>query len=225
MSVGHLVGITLASMLMVQANTLAQAPADATVRAKAFIAQHEAQVKPLEVAVGKAWWNANISGKDEDFKAKEQAQNRLDEVLANRERFAELTAIRDVKLADALLKRQIDVLYLAYLEKQVDPELLKRITSKANAIEQAFNVFRPQVGDKTYSDSEVRQILQQVDRLGRTKVGVDRQQGGGRQDRVGPEGAGGAAERGGHAAGIQELSRHATGAQRAEAGRRAGTVR
>jgi hypothetical protein len=28
------------------------------------------------------------------------------------------------------------VLYLACLEKQVDPELLKRITSKANAIEQ-----------------------------------------------------------------------------------------
>jgi peptidyl-dipeptidase A len=137
---------------------MAQAP-EVNERARKFIAEHEAQVKPLEIAVGLAWWNANLSGKDEDFKAKEQAQNRLDQALANRERFAELKAIREGKPADPLVKRQIDVLYLAYLEKQVDPELLKRITSKANAIEQAFNVFRPQVGDKTYSDSEVRQVL------------------------------------------------------------------
>jgi peptidyl-dipeptidase A len=145
---------------MIQGSTWAQAPAGTTEeRGRKFIARHEAEVRPLEIAVGLAWWNANISGKDEDFKAKEQAQNKLDEMLANRERFAELKAIHEGKIADALVKRQIDVLYLAYLEKQVDPELLKRITSKANAIEQAFNVYRPQVGDKTYSDSEVRQIL------------------------------------------------------------------
>ena len=38
--------------------------------------------------------------------------------------------------------------------------LLKRMTAKGNAIEQAFNVFRAHVGEKSYTDGEVRQILQ-----------------------------------------------------------------
>lgn len=149
----------LTLILTIQATAGAQSAAETAERARKFIADHEAQVRPLEIAASLAWWNANISGKDEDFKAKEDAQNRLDQVLANRERFAQLKSLRESKLSDPLLKRQLDVLYLAYLEKQVDPDLLKRITSKANSIEQAFNVFRPQVGDKTYSDSEMRQVL------------------------------------------------------------------
>jgi peptidyl-dipeptidase A len=146
-------------VLMVSQASAAQPPADKDARAREFIAEHEARIRPLEIAVNLAWWQANVSGQDEDFRAKETAQNRLDEALADRERFARLKAIRDGQPADPLVKRQIDVLYLAYLEKQVDPELLKRITSKANAIEQAFNVFRPQVDGKTYSDSQVRQVL------------------------------------------------------------------
>src|SRR5262249_17264193 len=47
-----------------------------------------------------------------------------------------------------------------YLERQVDPALLKRMTAKANAIEQAFNVYRAQVDAKSYTDGEVRQVLQ-----------------------------------------------------------------
>ena len=43
------------------------------------------------------------------------------------------------------MARQIDVLYLLYLEKQVDPELLKQITARANAIEKAFNGYRATV--------------------------------------------------------------------------------
>jgi peptidyl-dipeptidase A len=128
-------------------------------RAKAFIARHENQIRPLEIASGLAWWNANVTGKDEDFAAKEAATNRLNEALANKEAFAELAAIKQAGVADELLKRQIEVLFLYYQEKQVDPALLARITSKANAIEQAFNVFRAEVGGEKLADSQVREIL------------------------------------------------------------------
>ena len=47
-------------------------------RAEQFIKSHEEKVRPLERAAALAWWNANISGKDEDFAAKEETQNRLD---------------------------------------------------------------------------------------------------------------------------------------------------
>jgi peptidyl-dipeptidase A len=128
-------------------------------QARKFIAEHEAQVRPLEIEVARAWWQANISGKDADFEAKEAAQNRLDSALANPQRFAQLKQLHEASLSDPLLRRQIHVLYLMYLEKQVDPNLLKRITAKANAIEKAFNVYRANVNGQLLTDSQVRRVL------------------------------------------------------------------
>ena len=91
-----------------------------------------AEVRPLEIAVGRAWWTANTTGRDEDFAAKVEAQNRLDQALANPRTVRRVeSAPRPPRSADPLLRRQIDILYLIYLEKQVDPELLKRITATA----------------------------------------------------------------------------------------------
>src|SRR5947209_6688215 len=105
----------------------------ATARARAFSAAHEAQLRPLERAAGLAWWNANISGKDADFKAKEQAFNRVDEALADPVKFRALKQIKaDGGIDDPILARCIDVLYLTYLEKQVDPALLRQMVARSN---------------------------------------------------------------------------------------------
>jgi peptidyl-dipeptidase A len=129
--------------------------------ARAFIAEHERTIRPLEREAALASWNANVSGRDKDFQAKEQTQNRLDAALANREKFARLKSLKAGSLKEPLLKRQIDVLYLMYLEKQVDPELLRKITAKANAIEKTFNTFRPTVKGRVITDSEVRRVLKE----------------------------------------------------------------
>ncbi len=125
-----------------------------------FIERHEAKIRPLEKAVALAWWNANISGKDEDFKIKVEVQNKLDQALAAAD-FAGLKKIKEAGVKDPLLRRQIDVLYLQYLEKQVDPELLKQMNEKANAIEKAFNVYRAKVDGREMTDSEVRKVLKE----------------------------------------------------------------
>ena len=98
--------------LAASASSNAQARSSEDARARKFIAEHEARVRPLEKAVNLAWWTANVSGKDEDFKIKEQAQNKLDEALADKERFAELKALEQFKLRDRLIARQIEVLYV-----------------------------------------------------------------------------------------------------------------
>ena len=46
----------------------AEPAADA--RAKRFVEQYEKTVRPLEVEVSRLWWNANVTGKDEAYKAK-----------------------------------------------------------------------------------------------------------------------------------------------------------
>jgi peptidyl-dipeptidase A len=134
---------------------------DALALAQTFIQEHERTIRPLEREAALAWWNANVSGRDIDFKAKEDAQNRLDAALSDHARFDRLKAIKQVKPTDPKLGRQIDVLYLVYLEKQVDPELLKQITAKANSIEKTFNGYRANIKGRMITDSEVRRVLKE----------------------------------------------------------------
>lgn len=139
--------------------------ADANDEAAAFIKDHVAKIRPLEVQGGIAWWNANVSGKDEDFKKKEEAQNAIDAALSDAKQFARIKPLKAAadkgEIKDPLVARQVQLLYLQYLEKQVAPELLKKITAKANAVEQAFNVFRAKVDGQEIADSKVRSTLKE----------------------------------------------------------------
>lgn len=150
-------------LLVAAIATPAAADEATTAKAKAFVTAHEKTFRPLDIAAGKAWWDANTTGRDEDFKKKEDAQNKIDAALADKERFAELKALKAAKdkgaIDDPIFARAIDVLYLLYLEKQVEPELLKKITAKANAVEQKFNVFRASIDGKETADSTVRETL------------------------------------------------------------------
>jgi peptidyl-dipeptidase A len=138
----------------------ASAGPEATDKAKQFIESFTKQLRPLDIAANRAWWDANITGKDEDFGRKEDAQNKIDELLSNKDAFAKLKAIKDAGgIDDPIAKRAIDVVYLMYLEKQVDAELLKKMTRLSNAVEQKFNTFRAKVGDKELTTAEVRDIL------------------------------------------------------------------
>ncbi len=132
-----------------------------TARARKFVKDHESRLRPLDVAANRAWWDANTTGKAEDFARKIETQNRIDEALGKPKIFAELKALKENRqqIDDVLLARAIDVLYLLYLEKQVDAVLLKKMVAKANAIEEKFNKFRARVDGKEMTDNEVRKAL------------------------------------------------------------------
>jgi peptidyl-dipeptidase A len=130
--------------------------------ARAFVARHLERVRPLEKASALAWWQANLSGKAEDFQAKEKAENALNSVLADTQAFAELKGLKDPGAGpDEILRRSIDVLYFAYLGKQVEPKLLEQIVAKSNAVERSFNVYRAKAGDKELTENDVRKILRE----------------------------------------------------------------
>jgi peptidyl-dipeptidase A len=139
--------------------------ADANDGAAAFIKDHVAKLRPLEVQANIAWWNANTTGKDEDFKKKEEAQNKIDAALSEKGPFDRLRPLKAAadkgQIKDPLVARQVQLLYLQYLEKQVPPELLKKITAKSNAVEQAFNVYRAKVDGQEIPDSKVRSTLKE----------------------------------------------------------------
>lgn len=131
-----------------------------TDKARKFIEAYTAKVRPLDIAVNRAWWDANITGKDEDFKRKEAAQNKIDALLSDKTMFAEARALKvGGKIDDPVGKRAVAVIYLAMLEKQLDSELLQNMTALANAVEKKFSTYRARVGDQELQDAEVRGIL------------------------------------------------------------------
>lgn len=137
------------------------AHADTAEVARDVIADYEKRIRPLEIEVGRRWWDANVAGSDEAYQRKQEAENKLDAALADRGRFERLKSCDKAKLRDKLLARQIRVLYLQALPKQVDADLLKQMVARANAIEMRFNVFRAKVGGRELPDSEVRKVLKQ----------------------------------------------------------------
>ena len=111
-------------------------------RAQRFVQRHEAKIRPLEIESARSWWLANTTGSDEAYRRKQEAETRLDLLLSDRPTFAELASIKSRPIGDPLLARQIAVLYLQYLGRQIDPELLEQISARSNAVEKAFSVFR-----------------------------------------------------------------------------------
>ena len=152
--------ITGVALMMLAATATA---ADKSADAKDFLTAHEAKLRPLELAANIAWWEANTTGSDGAFAKKETTQNEIDKALADKSAFAKIKELKRAadtgEIADKILARAMTVLYLQYLEKQVDPELLAKITSKANAVEKTFNVTRAKVDGVEMPDSQVRSVL------------------------------------------------------------------
>jgi peptidyl-dipeptidase A len=153
--------LQLGILSMTSRNSHADAPTTNDKAAADFVAEHLHLIRPLEYQTGLAWWNANVSGLDADFQAKEEAQNKLDAALSNPARFKTLDAIHKTPIGDPVLRRQIHVLYLQYLEKQVDADLLRKMASLANKVEKTFNTYRAKVNGKALADSEVRRLLKE----------------------------------------------------------------
>jgi peptidyl-dipeptidase A len=138
-----------------------------TQKARQILGDFTSKVRPLEVAVGYAWWDASMTGKKEAYKKKEDAQNKLDAVLADKQQFAAIKAVKDSgKIDDPVIRRAIDVIYLATLEKQLDEKLLKEMSALSAEIEAEFTNFRVTIKDdkspdgvKKLTDNDVLKIL------------------------------------------------------------------
>ncbi len=142
------------------AQGVGRADAEKTMKAKDWIESFTKKIRPLDLTANLAWWDANITGRDEDFAKKEEAQNKIDALLSNPKDFAEVKAIRDAGgIDDPATKRAIDIVYLSYLEKQVDPELLKKMTALSNSVEKKFSTYRAKVDGKEMADAEVKRVL------------------------------------------------------------------
>lgn len=127
--------------------------------AQDFITSYENKVKELSKQSGIAYWNAAISGKDEDYAKSSEVEIKLSKIYADTTDFATLKKLKAGNITDTLLKRQIEVIYNDYAPNQVDVKKLEEVINLGIAIEQKFSTFRADVNGKKLSDNEIENIL------------------------------------------------------------------
>jgi len=125
-----------------------------------FLATYEAAVIPMTKAYHLAYFDATISGKDEDFEESGNLELKLVEMLSNKKQFQILQKIRAAGLLDdPLLQRQFEVIYNQYLVNQIDEKKLIEIVKLQNKVQKCYSTFRVKVDGKVYTDNEIEQTL------------------------------------------------------------------
>ncbi|MHC4757234.1 MAG: M2 family metallopeptidase [Planctomycetota bacterium] len=125
-----------------------------------FVASHVAKVKPISKAGALAYWEAANSGKAEDYEKVKELDYKLREIYTNSEDFEFLKRMKASGIVkDALLERQMDLLYNAYLGNQIEPELLKKIVDLSTEIQKNFSTFRGEIDGEKLTDNDIKQIL------------------------------------------------------------------
>ncbi len=125
-----------------------------------FITAHVEKVKPMMKEVSIASWKAANSGKPEDYDRVSELTLKVRQVYSNPQDFAFLKEVKEAgPVKDAILARQLDVLYNSYLESQIEPELLKKIVDLGTKIEKDFSTFRGTIEGKKVTDNEIKDIL------------------------------------------------------------------
>jgi peptidyl-dipeptidase A len=125
-----------------------------------FITNHVAKIQPLMKEMNLASWAASNSGKEADYEKAAGLQLQIRKIYSDANEFGYLKQTRDSgEIKDELLARQLERLYYAYLENQIDPVLMKKIVDLGSKIEQNFSTFRGSIAGKKVSDNEIRDVL------------------------------------------------------------------
>jgi peptidyl-dipeptidase A len=141
-------------------STAAEGAAGSTQRPKAFVTAQVQQLKPMALDANLSWYQASVTGTDKAWARSKESQDKLNRFFADPARFAQVKAYRDADdTDDPLVARQIEVLYLSMLGKQVAPDLLEKITGVESDVEKSFNTFRGQIDGRQVTTNEIKEIL------------------------------------------------------------------
>jgi len=134
--------------------------------ARDLVAEVEARLRPLEVALSSAWWDANTHSSPEADRTKADIDLERRALLADPDAFAAIRAARhDVEGdgADPLLVRQLEVLDDAFTPHQVPEDLRRRLVELETSVETTYNTFRGELDGERVDDNTILEILRTSD--------------------------------------------------------------
>ncbi|OGU54034.1 MAG: hypothetical protein A2V66_13085 [Ignavibacteria bacterium RBG_13_36_8] len=126
-----------------------------------FLEQYEAKVISLNEEYNKAYFEASISGKKEDYSRASALQLKLNKIYSDKSDFAFLKSIKESgEINEPVLKRQVELIYNAYAGNQYNESLMEEIVGLSNRIEEEFATFRATYNGKSITDNQIDVILQ-----------------------------------------------------------------
>ena len=139
---------------------------DASLRA--FLDTHIRELRPRFQALTQAWWeNSTRSGPD-STRQLETSELEFRTFYSDPQAYKNILAWQKEGVVDPLLKRQAELLRLAYLENQ--GEDLAEMVRLGVELEGVFNTFRAELDGKKVADNELKAILRHETNVPRRKA-------------------------------------------------------
>jgi peptidyl-dipeptidase A len=130
-----------------------------------LVEEIETRLRPLELDVELAWWHANTDAGAETESARIAAELAYTDALADGATFEAIDDARGTA-EDALLARQLDVLYDTYAPNQLDGQLRQAIVELRASIERDFAGHRGTIDGEAVDDNAIARILRTSDDAG-----------------------------------------------------------
>ncbi len=109
------------------------------------------EIAPVEKELNETQFAAWDGGNDEDYKKAAELEKKYRILLSDKEKFGKLKVYKASKIKDPMLKRQVEILYLMFLENQLDKDIIEELVNRSSAIEKKFNTYRAKIDDKEVS--------------------------------------------------------------------------
>jgi peptidyl-dipeptidase A len=123
---------------------------------KEFLQAQVAAIEPLEKETNLTYWNAAVTGSAEDYQRFGELNLQLRQIYADSAVFARIDQFRKSgAIKDKKLVRQLDLLYYAFLENQIEAPLLKQIVDRGAQVEQKFSTFRATLDGRTVTSNDI----------------------------------------------------------------------
>ena len=125
-----------------------------------FIETHVATIEPLTRQANLAYWDAATTGNSQDYDKFSQLQLAIRRIYGNSQEYTFLKSMKEAgQVRDPGLARQLDKLYYAYLQNQIEPELMQQIVDLDTKIQEKYNTFRGTIDGKKVTMSDIYTIL------------------------------------------------------------------
>ncbi|HPG40765.1 MAG TPA: M2 family metallopeptidase [bacterium] len=127
---------------------------------QSFIDSRLEQIKQLSKESAIAYWNATTTGDEQEYEKYSDRELKLRQIFSNSDDFNQLKEWKESGvIKEPLLARQLELLYMGYLENQLDTLLLQQIVELETACEKKFNDFRGTINGKPVTSNDIEEIL------------------------------------------------------------------
>ena len=129
-------------------------------KADEFLKKYLSDFAEIEKKRNTHEWNAENSGKTEDFNAFAAADLEFKHLHCDKNRYDQLQNLLEHKNElDPITQRSLTVADLEFKENQLPKNLLEKLTTMETEIKQIFNAFRGTLDKKEYTNNELLDML------------------------------------------------------------------